>query len=147
MTTTPETIPGTFESLTVANKLAAEVLRKTAIAVDEAARAGGYPVPKRVFAAYEQAAEAVHATAVRLALIAPCGASVETADGRLTVAERDDAPFTVKAVLTEDGKPVIRTWHEGPEAGPNVQYAVYTEAGRVAHGWVDRKSRKITQTG
>lgn len=51
-----------------------------------------------------------------------------------------------EAIATEDGRGVLSAWHRGPVAG-EVYYERYGPEGRTAHGWVDRASRLITQTG
>ena len=48
---------------------------------------------------------------------------------------------------TEDGGEAIGAWHEGPESGREIYYERYRGGQRIAHGYVDAASRKITQTG
>lgn len=51
-------------------------------------------------------------------------------------------------VATADGRGVILEWHEGEtDVETWVYYERWTEGRRVAHGYVDRTSRRIVQTG
>lgn len=95
-------------------------------------------------------------------LRAPCGTEVYTPDGGhlpLYVSQRDwgreriDASGPAeKVVLTQDGRGAFHgSWHreeeDGPEATEVVFFEVYAEIGRILHGWVDGRTRKVVQTG
>ena len=59
----------------------------------------------------------------------------------------------IEAVLTADGRGYISEWHRGPECGVpeygdlSVYVERWTRDGRAFHGYVDRESRRIVQTG
>jgi hypothetical protein len=51
-----------------------------------------------------------------------------------------------EVVATSDGGAAGRGWHEGAETGEPVYYVLMTST-RCFHGWLDGKSRNVTQTG
>jgi len=53
------------------------------------------------------------------------------------------------AIATQDGRGAnFEEWASAAEmCGEEIYYEHYTEAGRVGHGWVDRESRKLVQSG
>lgn len=125
--------------------------------VDADFKAGRVPSPN--FDAYEQASVAVTQSSYGVVANAEAGQQVFTADGPLVVASVDKVVTAGlehdRFVMTDDGGVKGQGWHEGAEADA-VRYEVWmgfkTEAGRLAvsyraHGFLDAKSRKVTQTG
>lgn len=57
----------------------------------------------------------------------------------------------IEATATEDGRPALPAFHrpdvDGDESADAVYYERYAVGGRISHGWVDRVSRRIVQTG
>jgi hypothetical protein len=52
-----------------------------------------------------------------------------------------------EAVLTGDGRHYDSSgWHQGVESEP-VYMERWTAAGRVSHGWIDSRSRRLVQAG
>lgn len=142
-----------------ANTLAFLIFEKATKAVDTAAAENGYPVPADVFEAFEKAAAALHVSAVALALDSELGTVVHTPDGPLTVVgssypngtDTDEVVagkvIATAAILTQDGHYAgLQTWHDGPSVG-GVFVARYEPKGRTFHGYVDKASRKLVQTG
>ncbi len=90
------------------------------------------------------------ATPVAEILGAPVGATIYGDGGAsLIIAQREGEGLgeALRVTATADGRPVIREWHQGPNAQADVFYETYTRAGRVSHGWVSEHSRKLVQVG
>lgn len=89
------------------------------------------------------------ATPLDEVLVAQVGGEVMGDGGcvPLIVASRDGGLASAwMVVASQDGDEVRTGWHSGPSAG-EVYYERYTRYGRVAHGWVDRETRKLVQAG
>lgn len=90
---------------------------------------------------------------VKAIMVAGCpeGERVRTVDANLAMADHYvENGQTAHYILTEDGKPIFRTWHQpadGPTSGEQVRYETWSWKGQTAHGYVDSVSRKIVQTG
>jgi hypothetical protein len=101
------------------------------------------------------------AEARAVVLTLDCGAVIDTGDGELTVnhvsyakgtdldAVLDHTATAEMVVLTADGRYAnFREWHEGDATDDDwVRYERWTAEGRVAHGFIDRGTRKLLQTG
>lgn len=53
----------------------------------------------------------------------------------------------VEAMLSQDGRHWLATWHEGPTADDAVYVERVTADGLDFHGWVDADSRRLVQVG
>lgn len=49
--------------------------------------------------------------------------------------------------LTADGRSWLDGWHTGPESGDAVYVELHRADGSGMHGWIDRASRRLVQTG
>ena len=60
-------------------------------------------------------------------------------------------PITLTVVYTQDGLPIEDPimWHDGSPDEETVYYEKYNlqTGARLTHGWVDKSSRKLTQSG
>lgn len=96
-----------------------------------------------IFAEYEATSSALHRSVKSLVGKAEIGDTVYTPNGEMIVADVGAGSL----ILTQDGRSVSANgWDEDP-GNTVVFYEVYTEAGRVAHGWVNAESRKLVQAG
>jgi hypothetical protein len=63
----------------------------------------------------------------------------------------DGTAKPIAATLTSDGRSYFPAWHDDSVDGPCSDESVYVErwtaAGRDFHGFIDKASRKIVQTG
>lgn len=146
--------PGSVQSLLDTNRLASLVYEAASKRFFAEARENGYPVSTATGAALSLAAADLHRTALAVVLKAPYGTTIHTSEGPLIIASRLNGSGTAfgddeadRVVLTTDGWGAItNAWHEG-KSRDSVYYERYDATGRVAHGWVDIESRKLTQTG
>lgn len=163
MTTTQTTrVP---QDLIEVNHATQAELRKAVIAVEADFKAGLVPSPN--FPEYDKAADQTQRSFVTIARWAALyvaltghlpetGVQVFDPNGSLilvgsTVTDGGGLR-EVRIEFTDDGKPMDATWHKGEEQGDTVRYVavVFTETGTamgVRHGFIDSKSRRITQVG
>lgn len=107
-----------------------------------------YPAPASLWAEYNCTSEMLHRSIVDLVSVSRVGDVIETTDGAMIVAEKH-LTWDGKAnmILTRDGLPREREWHEGPESTNWIRADVYSSDGLIFHGYVDSVSRRIVQTG
>lgn len=129
---------------TPTNEQTYSLYREAAQAVDAHGREHGWPVAAEVWAEYERAQHALHATVAPAIRAAVIGDTIWTADGgSMTVADVN----TITVLLTADGGAYSSAWHEGPSE-TEVYVERYTLDGRREfHGYCDATTRRLTQTG
>lgn len=107
-----------------------------------------HPAPDSLWAEYNFLSEALHRTVVDLVPACRVGDTVETQDGPMIVAAKELTwDGRTRMVLTSDGLPREREWHEGPDSDNWIRAEVYSSDGLIFHGYVDSVSRKVVQTG
>jgi len=100
-----------------------------------------------LYAEMTRANEAAHRTLTNLLTLSQEGESVATLDGRMFVAIANHSEG--RYMLTADGGQAFTTiWADDPDCDrEGVYFERYHLGRRMAHGYVDPVSRKMTQSG
>lgn len=116
----------------------------------ELAQSKARPVPSTD--AWEYASAKLHQSATELLAKCEVGQPVYSPDGAGVVATIEEPAEGVREVIvTQDGLPFKREWHQGPIGGDSVRYEIYSSLdgnwSRPGHGFIDPVSRQIVQVG